>query len=449
MTAGGSVYDGLMICGWRSTACTAVASSPYARFSSVHSARIAAGSFSVAKPLTTSVTSDGSPPPPPPKPKNPAAIIERSNRRTGARGRRAQRWELVRVGQYQRGEHRKGSKRRGRAARRRDAEQKVATRVAQAWLQTPRELGPLGDREYAAEHSGNGEKRIRAKHGGDKGDKSEAAQSDHAAALQRGIRSSRPRRSSCSGTRCGPTPRSCAKRVPSDKQLLSRSSGSPTEAVQALRDRLGRELLHRAALSRPAYHELARAADGVPPPTTSRSRRARCRWSARQPDERAAARARHAGQVARALPRRGRRATALALAGRARLPAGAAADAVQRASGAALGRRSGSRSRRSPRTPRGRGRRRGGAHARRPRSRLGLEPSNVATLGLDHIGNDRRELPNGGRLRRRRAARRALDDVANHAARCAQAARSRANGRRTVRGAAHTSSRYVTCQSVV
>ena len=56
---------------------------------------------------------------------------------------------------------------------------------------------------------------------------------------------------------------------------------------------------------------------------------------------------------------------------------------------------------------------------------FGLEPSNVATLGLDHIGNDRRESCPPAAAYGDGERRAALDAVANHAARARGRAVSR------------------------
>ena len=224
---------------------------------------------------------------------------------------------------------------------------------------------------------------------------------------------------------------------------------SHRKLCEPLRDRLGRELPPPGRIVAARYHEIARAADGVPVrlignaqtrklvagargnPMNERQRalvtlvksRALFRGEDAAPPPSIPLRPRSSPGLAQPPMRYSERAEQLSADGALALAA-VAANAARARSDAA-------------------------ARTRDVRSRaFGLEPSNVATLGLDHIGNDRRESCPPAAAYGDGERRAALDAVANHAAR----ARGRAVSRERAEdngGAAHTESRYGTCLAVV
>ena len=200
---------------------------------------------------------------------------------------------------------------------------------------------------------------------------------------------------------------------------------SARKQYEPLRDRLGRELPPPGRITAARVHEIARAADGLPlrlvgneqtrklvagargNPMNERQRalvtlvksRALFRGDDAAPPPSIPRRPRASSGLAQPPMRYSERAEQLSADGALALAA-VAANAARARSDAA-------------------------ARTRDIRDRaFGLEPSNVATLGLDHVGNDRRGCPPAAAYGdgERRAA---LDAVANHAARARGRAVSR------------------------
>ena len=285
-----------------------------------------------------------------------------------------------------------------------------------------------------------------------KGDKSEAAQSDHAAVRSAASCNSRPRRGSCSGTRCGPTSWGsiCQESACQDKQLRVEKQGSPIGSCASRCATASAAAPPPPALARQAFHEIARAAAACRSASSAASRRAsssleragnpmnerqralvtlvksralfRGHQSRRRPRFLAAARS--SPGLAQPPMRYSERAEQLSADGALARAAVAANAARARSDAAARTRATSAIARLWARALE--------RHEPRPRPRR-QRPA---------------RLPAGGRLRRRRSARRARRGRESRGARARPRGLARAGGGQCVAPRTHQS-RYVTCQSVV